>query len=291
MENEIRSLTALKAKSEELQIPYANLLPAFVLEEAMLSIHKSEEAENFWLKNDTLLSAESYRRKVPLRLEYVFDSEEELNAQEMVLRMRKIFRNEKNAELMWKYQVEKIKDKIRVHLTGKIEGLQIPAQLLISQKTDPTLNPVREEIHLLLQNDQAVEYLHYPVEGILAEHFIKVIKNLELLSDLSSYYILYDLLRKEMSSTRKVTEQIEELAERQHVPVDKERFDMVLGYRESSYMKKKWKAFLRKEKRQTPSFEEVLDVMAAYFEPIWEALTEGSYYLGDWMPELMRYLD
>ena len=58
-----------------------------------------------------------------------------------------------------------------------------------------------------------------------------------------------------------------------------------------SYMKKKWKSYLKKEKKKTPSFEEVMKVMIAYYRPIWDSLAEGNYYLGDWMPELMRYLD
>ena len=48
---------------------------------------------------------------------------------------------------------------------------------------------------------------------------------------------------------------------------------------------------LFKEKKKTPSFEEVMKVMIAYYRPIWDSLAEGNYYLGDWMPELMRYLD
>lgn len=291
MKNGIRNLAAVKAKSEELQIPYANLLSAFVLEEAVLAISKSEEAENFWLKNDTLLSLESYKRKAPVRLEYMLCSGEELTVRGIIHRMSHIFQNEKRAEFLWKYQVEKYREQIRVHLTGRIEELQIPVELLISRQTDFTLKPAKEELRLFLQNNQTVQYLHYPLEGLLAEHFLKIIKNLELLNDLSSYYILYDLLKKDLNSTRKVTEHIEELAKQQHIPVEKERFDMVCGYRESPYMKKKWKAFLRREKKQTPSFEEVMDVITAYFKPIWEALAQGNYYLGDWMPELMRYLD
>ena len=66
---------------------------------------------------------------------------------------------------------------------------------------------------------------------------------------------------------------------------------MFEGYQSSSYMKKKWKSYLKKEKKKTPSFEEVMKVIVAYYRPIWDSLAEGNYYLGDWMPELMRYLD
>lgn len=286
-----KSLSAVKAKSEELKIPYENLLSAFVIEEAVMAFCGSDEAENFRLKNNSILSLEYYRRKAPTRLEYVILSEEELTVRNVIHRMSKIFQNEKKAELWWKYRVEKEDEGICVYLSAKIEELQIPVQLVLEQEKEEPSEPSHEELHPFLEEDRSVEYLHYPMEGILAEHFIRIMRDMELINDMGSYYILYELLSKEMNSSRKVTEQIESLAKEQKIPLKKERFDMFEGYQSSSYMKKKWKSYLKKEKKKTPSFEEVMKVMIAYYRPIWDSLAEGNYYLGDWMPELMRYLD
>lgn len=286
-----KSLSAVKAKSEELKIPYENLLSAFVIEEAVMAFCGSDEAENFRLKNNNILSLEYYRRKAPTRLEYMVLSEEELTVRNVIHRMSKIFQNEKKAELWWKYRVEKEDEGICVYLSAKIEELQIPVQLVLEQEKEEPSDPSHEELHPFLEEDRSVEYLHYPMEGILAEHFIRIMRDMELINDMGSYYILYELLSKEMNSSRKVTEQIESLAKEQKIPLKKERFDMFEGYQSSSYMKKKWKSYLKKEKKKTPSFEEVMKVMIAYYRPIWDSLAEGNYYLGDWMPELMRYLD
>ncbi len=286
-----KSLSAVKAKSEELKIPYENLLSAFVIEEAVTAVCESDEAENFRLKNNSILSLEYYRRKAPTRLEYVILSEEELTVRNVIHRMSKIFQNEKKAELWWKYRVEKEDEGICVYLSAKIEELQIPVQLVLEQEKEEPSEPSHEELQLFLEDNRSVEYLHYPMEGILAEHFIRIMRDMELINDMGSYYILYELLSKEMNSSRKVTEQIESLAKEQKIPLKKERFDMFEGYQSSSYMKKKWKSYLKKEKKKTPSFEEVMKVMIAYYRPIWDSLAEGNYYLGDWMPELMRYLD
>ena len=286
-----KSLSAVKAKSEELKIPYENLLSAFVIEEAVTAVCESDEAENFRLKNNSILSLEYYRRKAPTRLEYMILSEEELTVRNVIHRMSKIFQNEKKAELWWKYRVEKEDEGICVYLSAKIEELQIPVQLVLEQEKEEPSDPSHEELHPFLEEERSVEYLHYPMEGILAEHFIRIMRDMELINDIGSYYILYELLSKEMNSSRKVTEQIESLAKEQKIPLKKERFEMFEGYQSSSYMKKKWKSYLKKEKKKTPSFEEVMKVMIAYYRPIWDSLVEGNYYLGDWMPELMRYLD
>ena len=121
-----KSLSAVKAKSEELKIPYENLLSAFVIEEAVTAVCESDEAENFRLKNNSILSLEYYRRKAPTRLEYMILSEEELTVRHVIHRMSKIFQNEKKAELWWKYRVEKEDEGICVYLSAKIEELQIP---------------------------------------------------------------------------------------------------------------------------------------------------------------------
>ncbi len=286
-----KSLSAVKAKSEELKIPYENLLSAFVIEEAVTAVCESDEAENFRLKNNSILSLEYYRRKAPTRLEYMILSEEELTVRNVIHRMSKIFQNEKKAELWWKYRVEKEDEGICVYLSAKIEELQIPVQLVLEQEKEEPSDPSHEELHPFLEEERSVEYLHYPMEGILAEHFIRIMRDMELINDIGSYYILYELLSKEMNSSRKDTEQIESLAKEQKIPLKKERFEMFEGYQSSSYMKKKWKSYLKKEKKKTPSFEEVMKVMIAYYRPIWDSLAEGNYYLGDWMPELMRYLD
>lgn len=286
-----KSLSAVKAKSEELKIPYENLLSAFVIEEAVTAVCESDEAENFRLKNNSILSLEYYRRKAPTRLEYMILSEEELTVRNVIHRMSKIFQNEKKAELWWKYRVEKEDEGICVYLSAKIEELQTPVQLVLEQEKEEPSDPSHEELHPFLEEERSVEYLHYPMEGILAEHFIRIMRDMELINDIGSYYILYELLSKEMNSSRKVTEQIESLAKEQKIPLKKERFEMFEGYQSSSYMKKKWKSYLKKEKKKTPSFEEVMKVMIAYYRPIWDSLAEGNYYLGDWMPELMRYLD
>ena len=198
-----KSLSAVKAKSEELKIPYENLLSAFVIEEAVTAVCESDEAENFRLKNNSILSLEYYRRKAPTRLEYMILSEEELTVRNVIHRMSKIFQNEKKAELWWKYRVEKEDEGICVYLSAKIEELQIPVQLVLEQEKEEPSDPSHEELHPFLEEERSVEYLHYPMEGILAEHFIRIMRDMELINDIGSYYILYELLQQRNEQQQK----------------------------------------------------------------------------------------
>ena len=113
---------------------------------------------------------------------------------------------------------------ICVYLSAKIEELQIPVQLVLEQGKEEPSDPSHEELHPFLEEERSVEYLHYPMEGILAEHFIRIMRDMELINDIGSYYILYELLSKEMNSSRKVTEQIESLAKEQKDSTEKRAF-------------------------------------------------------------------
>lgn len=291
MGKESVSLSSIKEKSKELQIPYSHYLAAWVMEKAVLAICDSVDGKDLCLQNHRCLSLESYQCKAPLRLEYALLSDGPLTVQNIKNRMDQIFQSQENQENSWKYEVEQTGNVVRVHLIGQVGEIKIPIELVISKPDDLEMEPKEEPLHLLLLPHQPIQYLHFPVEDLLTEHFIKILKNMELLGDLSSYYIIWDILTKEMNSARKVTEEIEALAGKYRIPLEMERFETICGYRGNPFMKKKWKIYLRREGRKKPAFEEVIDIMERYFKPIWEALCGGNYYLGDWMPELARYLD
>ena len=68
------------------------------------------------------------------------------------------------------------------------------------------------------------------------------------------------------------------------------RFEILAGYREYAYMKRKWKAFLRSIHSKEPSWTVTMDRFLQFFGPIWKAIVEDTVFFGDWMPELGRFL-
>ena len=66
--------------------------------------------------------------------------------------------------------------------------------------------------------------------------------------------------------------------------------DMVKTYKDYTFMKKKWKVFLRSIHSKEPAWEQVMERFVSFFEPIWKAVAEDFIFFGDWMPELNRFL-
>lgn len=56
-------------------------------------------------------------------------------------------------------------------------------------------------------------------------------------------------------------------------------------------MKKRWIKYLRSQKKQEPSWEEVMALLSEFLPRIWNSVCRDEVFLGDWMPELGRFLD
>ena len=111
-----------------------------------------------------------------------------------------------------------------------------------------------------------------------------------MIQDMKVYYDIYYLLERESVDGRKVKDYIDEECENKQIKKETERLAMIASYRDYTYMKKKWKVFLRSIKEKEPQWEMVIERFLCFFEPIWQAVIEDFVFFGDWMPELNRFL-
>ena len=56
-------------------------------------------------------------------------------------------------------------------------------------------------------------------------------------------------------------------------------------------MQKRWKSHCKRKKETYPQWEEVIGLSVAFLEPVFEGVLKDEVFLGDWMPQLGRYLD
>ncbi len=120
---------------------------------------------------------------------------------------------------------------------------------------------------------------------------MEILDKLELLNEMSCYLDIYEILKRDMLSGRKVWESLYEGCKERNIKIEKQRFDLVLSYRDYPYMEKKWKAYLRRQKRKLPGWDEVIEIIERFFGVVWEHMCMNVVYLGDWMPELCRCIE
>ena len=105
------------------------------------------------------------------------------------------------------------------------------------------------------------------------------------------YMNAYEILIANPINGRKVKDRLAELVREKNITVDDTRIKMLSSYSDYTYMKKKWKVELRQKKKSEPEWSDVNKCIMNFLEPIWEAMEKNMVFLGDWMPQLKRFLD
>ncbi|MCR5545117.1 MAG: hypothetical protein K6F30_01385 [Lachnospiraceae bacterium] len=170
------------------------------------------------------------------------------------------------------------------------ENMYVPFFLEIKDETMEGFTPNQEELILPITN-KTYEMLTYPLEQEAAVHLGAILKDLELINEMEHYFALYHIFSKETIEGVRLQNGLEGVLKKEKISFMSDRFDTVLSYRDYSYMKKKWKVLLRRQKTNEPSWEEVVDILEKVVVPIWNTSKEDMIFFGDWMPEIGRYLD
>lgn len=293
MGNQLLNDHFIRQRSEELKIPYENLLVASVLEEIVNKIAQSYAARFFWIKNYAKLNLESYRKKIEFQLHFFMKEGERFHYKKADISSlsAEIFRNYKKEAIHWNYRVCMDGKIIYIDVTAEIANVKVPVKINLEPVRQEKLIPYSREMKLYTLNNRKVTLLCFPSEYVIAEKFVEVLDKLELLNDLSCYMEIYHILKNEILSGRKVWELLMEGCKGRKISIEHQRYDLWMSYRTNRYMQQKWKAYLRKENRKNPDWKEVMDLSGRFFSVIWDHMCRNIVYLGDWMPELERCIE
>lgn len=303
MKRTIVEKAALKAKSEELGIPFSNLLAGHVLEELMYLIADSPFSLFFWLKNKSALGIEQYRKKNILTLEFAYMTDPSAMKKEGIVPGQKlslkmgyvmlsyILKVEKVPEIKWKGRASFQNEELELEVTGEFEEMTVPIHIRITELTEDGMVPLRRDFPLFMQNNRRIPYLQYPSEITLAEQLFLIIKNMELLPEMRPYDTVYQILSVEAVDGRHIREMIWEYCQKEEISIEEERVETILSYQNYTYMRKRWEKYLRHRKRKEPSWDEVMTQLNGFLPRIWRSICRDEIFFGDWMPELGRFLD
>ena len=171
------------------------------------------------------------------------------------------------------------------------EKMYMPFSISLFPVTEQNISPREDMFTLFWKPEQRVSYYRYPVEAEVAKHVFIILTKLELLNEMEHYLYLYELLSTCSLEGKEVCMRIRDALYEEYIVADEGRLATYLSYRNYSYMKRKWKALLRRYKIKTPSWEETHDRITSFLEPLWECLKENRLFFGDWMPQLGRFLE
>lgn len=175
----------------------------------------------------------------------------------------------------------------RIHLKIVKWPFQIPFVLELIPYEGDSL--VLEEKMIENALSEKISYCMFTSEEYLSRSFYRIIEDLELIYSLSWYQDSYDILTEKVVEGRRVSQSLGQLLLENEVPSLGERLDIISSFEDYEYMEKRWENYRKGE--ACPEWGQVIELLVRFFAPIFEMAQKDEIFIGDWMPQLGRYLD
>lgn len=285
---ENKDIAQIKRMSEELSIPFPNILSGYFLEYVFEIFVKADWQGILWFKNLYNLGIASYSDGIQDHLVFYLVSENITFY--LPEKIDQIFQelDEENVFFLWKITDQ---EPVQVDISIKWERFHIPLKIQIVTLETSEIFPDEKIFVSSFERDKEILYLALPADIQLAENVIEIFDKLELVNDMSVYHSIYQILSSDPIEGRKIYHFFADYLREDDIKSWMKKWDVILSYKTYHHMKKKWKSYHKKFKKETLLWEEVINLLEVFFTPIWKALEEDVIFFGDWMPNLRRYLD
>lgn len=292
----------MKEKSEQLQIPFSNLLRGYVMEEILKLIYESEYADHFWLSNPWVLGAKAYESNQTQNLVfYYLENEKDIPETQLIpgqklswkmasYMIAMIFRKDRSKYISWKGRAIETESRYQWNLIGAINDMQIPLVVRLIPFVGAKPIPEKRQLSLLREEEGTIDYLCFSTEHLLCQHVFQIISKLELISSMESYDIVDKVLQNQPVSGRYMMEELETMVAKDQKVLKYKRMEQLAAYQDYTYMKKRWIKYQKSKNLPLTEWSEVMERFLKFAAPIWKSMCNNEIFLEDWMPELGRYL-
>lgn len=278
----------IKEKSEQLNIPFKNLLSAAIAEIIIELLANGKYCNELYLCNTGDFSPEIYKDLCISNIYYEYVRE--LDDKMAILYMRDILKEIMSKAALEGFIVTGNVDENGISLKITVDEMYIPLKLYF-RRHQGAHEPELLTLKLTAYENRVVDVLINPKENELVNHLGEIIEKLELINDMDHYYQVYEILTAYPVNGRKVKDMLFKLLQEKNIVIDSTRIKMLQGYGDYTYMKRKWKVELRKKKKSEPSWSDLNKCLMNFLNPIWDAMEKNIVFLGDWMPQIKRFLD
>lgn len=318
-------------ESEVYQFQEMNLIAGSGAEKIIQKIYDSSLRAKLLLKNDKFLNREWYQEHLVNYLEFFVSEEgfaetaEELEGlffiegaeweqEEPQNDIEQIEKESQNApkqelqvvlyrKLSEKWQWGSKNPRIRLKI------LEWPFQIPFELELIPYAGTAVQITEKTLEDSASQEKIIYHMfsqEEYLSRSFYKIVEELELITPMSWYKDGYDILTTQMISGRKVSESFGQLFLENAIPGLKERLEIVDSFQDYKYMEKRWENYMGRfwtkslplcdgdeiePESGEPNWQQVIQLFVRFFTPIFDVALKNELFIGDWMPQIGRYLD
>lgn len=287
----------IKELSEQNDIGFESLLAGIAREEVLAYLSESVFGKYLWLCAPENIGIESYKQYPDRVLTFAYCKENDNIKDGMP--GSKLNDRVKGAIMLSltgrKYDGnEKIQGKVghdgSIYLDVFVDGkMRVPIRLDIFPVLNGIYTPIRREAKLI-RSEKVFSYLRYPSESELAKGLYKIIKNLELINDMSIYHRVFDDIMTKSIEGKLVWSELFEYIKADSQDYDKDYLKRIISYKENANMRDKWNKYAKRQELESLDWKKVINAIMVFITPIWECVCEDRPFIGDWMPEIGRFL-
>lgn len=279
--------TELKEESIKRQVDFSDLLMEYMEEDILSVLYSGKYGDKLWL-----ITGAQGDVGCEGKVSFYYKDEKAKLTEEIVEGILAGLGG--SSEINWMYNIRAEGNGFRAELFGEYKEMQLPLVISFMQIENASIKPTQREWSRILKKNKTIKYWAYSPESRMCEALYEIMDKLELIGDIKTYYVVNDILKSSSISGRHIIEELSSLAEKTPKVLKEKRIDQIKSYRSYGYMKKRWNAYCKKlslNQDQSPEeWEEALDRIVSFAEPIWRALCNNEVFFDDWMPELGRFL-
>ena len=274
-----------------------NILKAYILEELILTLQRTGFLEYMWMVGREELLATGTTGREELKLFFLYKESGKVLPEEGFV-PGCVFSADFSAGLLQE-MVRHALPHIRleplsvnnhdISLEVYYDNMYVPATIYISPERQGSIVPVMMNMELPV-HEETVGILCYPIEQEAALHFFTILKELELINEMEHYYYFYRIFSTYTVDGVRFQNALMTLLDENGIAIDDRRWKLLMSYGRYSYMKNKWRNWIKRQDGVSLEWTEVHNMLEKVVSPVRDAILSDSHFFGDWMPELQRYL-
>lgn len=178
---------------------------------------------------------------------------------------------------------------IRTSFMGRIEKVRIPFSVDVGIDDVIVPEPVKRTIVTRLPDFEAPEVFTYSLESTIAEKFDAILLRMAGTSRMKDFYDIYYLSGIFDFKGKVLEEAMSSTLDHRSRELTKDAFSAIYDFRNNNFLLTQWKAFYPAKEIEL-SFDDALDRLAIFLEPVYQSILHGTQFDKRWSCESKQWV-
>ena len=178
---------------------------------------------------------------------------------------------------------------VSTQITGYIKNVRVPLSVDIGVGDVIVPGAKARTIKTQPEGFDAPEIMTYPVESTIAEKSDAILQRVERTGRMKDFYDIYYLSQTFNFDGLKLQTAIAETLRNRGTDYSADSFHRITALVNDENMQVRWRHFLRTLHNPDIPFSQVMDGIAAFIEPVWDAFIKGNKFQKQWDASAMNW--